>query len=410
MDQTAYLALLVRINDTLNWSVDRSDSYVEAVQIIREVIGARLAPSFMLDETGTSLVLVTDEEQRRILLEKGFDSLPAPRHLRAPWINEGEWPVSASDYLDHESWAILPDDFKEWFGTSGVVVPVHADGRHLGAVLLAFDGAFELTSQKRAFLAAAGRILGSAVYRWQVAGRERELGALQERRRLGDELHVDLAQQLSAFGLRVEALKLDVAASGSTALMDDVADLAQLADGLKKSLRHQMLGLRSDAGLVDGRLTAKVREHLDNFRSQLNIRTHFVCEDPAAVDAVPLTVAAQLVRVLQEALTNSHIHAHARAVTVRVFTARTRVRLEVQDDGNGFDPRSVPDSRLGLRIMGERMEQLDGSLSIVAVPTGGTLVVAEAPLSATAPGLPHQPIPGTREQGRRNDRRAEALT
>ena len=56
------------------------------------------------------------------------------------------------------------------------------------------------------------------------------------------------------------------------------------------------------------------------------------------------------------------------------------MRLEIADDGAGFDPGQVPESRLGLRIMRERMNLIDGTLSVESVARGGTRVVAEAPL------------------------------
>jgi len=378
-DAGTYLTELVRINDILNWSRERSETLVDAAARIRSFVGARLAPMFLLDPTGTQLVLFTDTEQRRVL-EHGFETMPAVRHLRPPWINAEEWPVSAADYLDHESWSILPDDFKAWFGTSGVVVPIHADGRHLGAVLLAFDGDFHLADDLRAFLAVAGRILGNALYRWHVGEREQELGALQERRRLGEELHVDLAQQTAALGLQVESVRLD-AEAGSPTLHEAIDKLGCSVDSLQKNLRHQMLGLRSDAGLVGGHFVGAVREHIESFRSQLEIRAHFICRDEAIVDNVPVAVSAQLIRVLQESLSNCHLHAAATAVTVRLFPTRTLVRMEIQDNGIGFDPVSIPDSRLGLNIMRERMEQVGGTLTISSRPGGGTLVTAEAPLS-----------------------------
>ena len=379
VDAVTLLTELVRINDVLNWSQDRVETLTDAADRIRRFVGAKLAPIFLLDRTGTRLELVTDDAQRRVLQE-GFGTMPAVQHLRSPWINAEEWPVSAADYLDHESWAILPDDFKAWFGTSGIVVSIHADGRHLGAVLLAFDGDFHLDDDVCAFLAVAGRILGNALYRWQSSEREQELGALQERRRLGEELHVDLAQQTAALGLEVEAVRLDVE-TGSDLLGEDVATLQASVDSLQKSLRHQMLGLRADAALGSGRLVDAVREHLDNFRSQLELQAHFVCRDRAVVDQVPVTVSAQLLRVLQESLSNCHLHAAATAVTVRLFAASTRVRMEIQDNGIGFDPASVPDSRLGLCIMRERMAQVGGTLTITSMPAGGTLVAAEAPLN-----------------------------
>ncbi|MHB9856868.1 GAF domain-containing sensor histidine kinase [Streptomyces sp. YIM S03343] len=378
-DPVTFLAELVRINDVLNWSCDRSETLVDAAARIRTFVGAKLAPMFLLDPTGTQLVLVTDDKQRR-MLEDGFETMPAVVHLRSPWINAEEWPVSAADHLDHESWAILPDDFKAWFGTSGIVVPIHADGRHLGAVLLAFDGDYRLEDDMRAFLAVAGRILGNALYRWQASEREQELGALQERRRLGEELHVDLAQQTAALGLQVESVRLD-AESGSPTLHEGIDTLCRSVDNLQKNLRHQMLGLRADAGLVGGHLIGTVREHLENFRTQLGVRVHFVCRDEALVDDVPMAVSAQLIRVLQESLSNCHLHAAATAVTVRLSASRTQVQMEIQDNGTGFDPLSIPDSRLGLSIMRQRMEQVDGTLVIESLPGRGTLVTAKAPLS-----------------------------
>ena len=375
----SYLAELVRINDTLIWSHDRTDSLIAAVAIIRDIMGARLAPTYLLDEAGNLLVLVTDDEQRAVLGE-GFATMPAHEHVREPWINPQEWPVSAADHLDHEAWTTLPADFRAWFGESGVVVSIHADGRHLGAVLLCFDGPFPLTEERKEFLAAAGRILGNAVYRWQVGSRERELGALEERRRLSDELHVDLSQQVAAVGLHAGVMRLDVAAGDASRLEQDVDRLDELVGVLSRSLRHQMLGLRADGEMVGGTFVGQVLLHIENFRRQIGIPVTLECPGDCAGDEVPLPVAAQLIRVLQEALANVHLHARATTVTVRVLPSRTRIRLEVEDDGNGFDPTSVPDSRLGVAIMTERMQQVDGVVHFGRAAAGGTLVTAEAPL------------------------------
>lgn len=375
----APLAELVRINDTLSWSKDNKDSFLSAVAIIKEIVGAARAPVYILNDSCTQLVLVTDDEQRAFLGEE-YATMPVGPHVRAPWINRGEWPVSATDHLDEEAWAILPDSFKAWFGTSGVVVSMHADGRHLGAVLLCFDGTFVLTRPVKEFLAVAGRILGSAVYRWQVAARERELGALEERRRLSEELHDDLSQQIANLGLRAGMLQLDLSSGDTELLGRDVGELVDMVTRLKKSIRHEMLGMRSDAGMVEGSFLDQVRQHVDYFQSQCDLPVDF--QDPTSdeADRVPLEVGMQLLRVLQEALANAYLHAHATRVTVRLLVAQTKVRFEVEDDGDGFDPESIPDSRLGLRIMRERMEQVDGSLEIGPAASGGTKVVAEAPL------------------------------
>jgi signal transduction histidine kinase len=74
------------------------------------------------------------------------------------------------------------------------------------------------------------------------------------------------------------------------------------------------------------------------------------------------------------------MHTRATKVTVRVRSSQTRVRLEVEDDGAGFDPEQVGASRLGIKIMSERIHQLDGVLRFDVPDSAGTLLVAEVPV------------------------------
>lgn len=379
-DDGSLLTELVRINDTLIWSRDRMDSLVDAVGIVGRVTGARLHPAYLLNTAGDRLVLVADPDQRAVIGEE-WASLTASVHIRPPWITPQEWPVAVADHLDDEGWTSLPAGYRAWLGENAVVVSVHADGRHLGAVLLSFDEPYDLTSSRRAFLAAAGRILGNAVYRWQVTGRERELGALEERRRLSAELHVDLSQQVALLGLKVGVVEMDLSEGDLAQLGSDLRELKGLAAGLKRSLRHQMLGLRSEAS--DTGFVQQVRTLTDNFRQQFGHRVDVELTSGCKDDVVPLPVAAQLVRVLQEALANVRLHAQASRVWVRLVLSHVLVRLEVEDDGYGFDPTTLPDSRLGVRIMVERMHQIDGELWFEPGTAGGTLLVAEAPVRRT---------------------------
>lgn len=370
---------LVRINDMLTWSPDYRHAFVKACNLIGELVGASMAPAYIIDESGTLLVLVTDEATAARLGEE-YRTMPVVPHVRAPWVNPGEWPVQAKAILDTEAWAILPDSFKAWFGESGIVASIHADGRHLGAVLLCFDGDATLTAAASSWLRTACRILGSAIYRWQAAAREREIGALQERRRLAEELHDDISQQVANLGYRVDATLLDHD-KGDTALVgQDLHELEELVMGLKRSLRHQMLGLRSEAIIGDGSFLASIREQLDHFRGQFNLPVEFICPWGDAADRIPLEIATQLLRVLQEGLANAYRHSHATHVAIRLYGTSTKVRLEIEDDGVGFDPRVVPESRMGVRIMRQRMEQIDGSLAVTPAMPRGTILVAEAPV------------------------------
>ena len=370
---------LVRVNDMLTWSPDYRHSFVRACNLIGELVGASMAPAYIIDGSGTLLVLVTDEATA-IRLGDEYRTMPVVPHVRSPWVNPGEWPVQAKEILDSEAWWILPDSFKAWFGETGVVASIHADGRHLGAVLLCFEGDYTLTQPAREYLRVACRILGSAIYRWQAAAREREIGALEERRRLAEELHDDISQQVANLGYRVDAALLDHGGGDHDLVTQDLRGLEELVTGLKRSLRHQMLGLRADSQVGAGSFLSGIREHLDHFRDQFGLPVDFLCPWGDAADRIPLDIATQLLRVLQEGLANAYRHSHATRVEIRLFGTSTKVRLEIEDDGIGFEATAIPESRMGMRIMRQRMEQIDGRLEVVPASPRGTILVAEAPV------------------------------
>jgi len=373
---SAYSTTILRLHDTLTGASDLFEVTIQAADAVRQVVGAQLSPVFLVSDTGADHVLVADDRQRTILGE-AFEALPVEPYVRRPWLNRGELPVWGVD--NPEAWRLLPEEFRAHFALAEVCVPIHAGGRHFGAMLLAFEPEFRPTTELTEFLTVVGCFLGGTVHRWHSARRERELGALEERRRLSDELHVDLSQQIAALGLHVGLVELDLTGSESDSLTEDVRQLGEKVDGLKQNLRNQMLGLRADAGTLDESLVDRVTEQVEVFRRQTGLPVRLECADPRS-GRIPPVVAAQIVRVLQESFANVRLHAQASSVTVRLLLDTARVRLEVHDDGVGFDPDEVPASRLGLRIMAERLQQVDGVLRIDSRAGGGTAVLAEAPL------------------------------
>jgi signal transduction histidine kinase len=99
-------------------------------------------------------------------------------------------------------------------------------------------------------------------------------------------------------------------------------------------------------------------------------------------------VETALYRVAQEALTNVQKHARTNQAHIKLARRGRKVRLEVRDEGRGFDPATVsgnggPGERVGLSGMRERVALLGGELKITSKPGAGTSLMAEVPLPAS---------------------------
>jgi signal transduction histidine kinase len=102
---------------------------------------------------------------------------------------------------------------------------------------------------------------------------------------------------------------------------------------------------------------------------------------------VPAHIAArtqaEILRIVQEALTNTAKHADATIVGVRLTIKGDRIMLRVVDNGRGFDVRAAGDAGYGLTSMRERASLIEGRLRIASRPGAGTRVMLTAPLART---------------------------
>jgi signal transduction histidine kinase len=204
----------------------------------------------------------------------------------------------------------------------------------------------------------------------QVAVRE------EERKRLGFDLHDGVCQELIGIGILVESLRRKHGAGSSEAaelgrvsryLGEVVEHLRLLAGELRPMLLHDLGlegSLRSLALGLSGQAT--------------RVHTIFRTPIPRLDEGTEVTVY----RIAQEALANALRHAHARTVELDLGTTADRLRLEVRDDGCGFDPARRRTTALGLLSMEERALALGGTLEVVSRPAEGTTIVLDCPLAA----------------------------
>lgn len=209
----------------------------------------------------------------------------------------------------------------------------------------------------------------------------RSLATIQERERIAREIHDGFAQAVGFLHLRLKTLEDRLASRGRPPTLAELADLRIVAKRAYGDVRLSIFELRTVVPKEMG-LIPTLAEYLREFSRQSGISTEL--HDGHTGDT-RFTVEAevQLIRVVQEALTNVRKHAGARHAWV-TFTFDEEVgQVIIADDGVGFhvdSSRGDSARRFGLRSMRERAEGLGGSLEVRSVPGEGTRVVARIPL------------------------------
>jgi signal transduction histidine kinase len=212
----------------------------------------------------------------------------------------------------------------------------------------------------------------------------RELSVAGERNRIARELHDALTQTL--FGARLAVQTATLALTGPDAAPEPVATAIEqlgrasaLLEEAFGELRALILDLRPPDLAVD-RLGDAVRKQLALLERTSDLTVDLHIDDEAEV-AEPET-ERQLFRIVQEAVANVVRHATAESLTVSISVIDDVLRLEIRDDGTGFDPseQAIRSRRLGLTSMFDRAQALGGRLTIDSSPGLGTRVRAEVPV------------------------------
>lgn len=214
----------------------------------------------------------------------------------------------------------------------------------------------------------------------ELARAQRESGAIEERTRLSRDIHDTIAQGLSAIVLITRA------GSGKE-LMDATTALTHIEtialDGLVDVRR--IVNALSPAELQQGALASALRRMLQRLTAETGIRTELHADDSST--SLPATAEIVFLRMAQSALSNVRLHADAHHVVVTLDDSEETARLDIVDDGGGFDVRRWSDatestsSGYGLHSMRARLRELGGGLDIESAEGSGTALSAHVPLS-----------------------------
>lgn len=338
------------------------DTLAAVMSHARELLGADEAVLTLSAATARSLQGAGELARATSLGDGSMCITPDPEHLHSAHDGALVCPVRSLPQIKQS-----------------VTVPVRGPEGPFGDLWLARHDDPPFDDGDRRFLATMAELASIAIANAQLFEQQRNTATIAERERIAREMHDGMAQVLGVTHLRLRALEAQSSVRDLVDVHDEVADLADMCREAYSDVRESILGLR-ESSRVDRALMESLRAYLEKYQRQSGIPTALDAEGAEDI-VLPSRYQVQILRVVQEALTNVRKHSGASRAVVRVRDDLVLTTFVIEDDGHGFDVTTQPFTRdgFGLHSMRERMELLGGTLTIDSEPGRGTRVVAAVP-------------------------------
>lgn len=200
----------------------------------------------------------------------------------------------------------------------------------------------------------------------------------EERKRLSREIHDGPAQMLANVMLRSDLIERTYRERGIEEALTEIRNMKKMVRDALYEVRHIIYDLRPMA-LDDLGLVPTLNKYLKTTEEYFNSSTiQFVCIGEAK--RFPTKYEVALFRLIQESVQNAMKHAEAKEVVVKLEIKRDNLTVIIRDNGKGFDLNKKQCNSFGLIGMRERVEILEGQLSIDSTIGKGTIVLIQVPL------------------------------
>src|SRR5262249_5067099 len=254
-------------------------------------------------------------------------------------------------------------------------VPLRVGNQEVGCLVAARRGG--AVEESLALLRALAGEVALGLRNAELAREKAELAAESERARLAREIHDGVAQSLYMLSLAREACA-ELSSRGEN-VGDRLRQLMALARQALWEVRHYIFDLQPLL-LGDAPLTDILRNPLREFQTIAGLPAEL--RSVGTEQPLPLNTRVAVYRVLQEALANAFKHAQATRVYVELRWEPGGLKLEVNDDGRGFDVATVARG-YGLDNVQQRAAEVDGTATIDSTPGAGTCVRLTVPYEPT---------------------------
>ena len=201
----------------------------------------------------------------------------------------------------------------------------------------------------------------------------------QERKRIAREIHDEQGSLLTALKMDLTLLRRELgdAPPAIGQRLDTMQHLVEEAVRVMRQVASQLRPAVLNLGILPA-----LEWLTEEFRQRTGIACHLLAGDDIPLDD---SRATTLFRIVQESLTNVTRHAEASQVDIGLSLEAEHIRLEIADNGKGFELHQVSSNSFGLLGMGERLEALGGKLHIDTAPGRGTRLHITIPLAEELP-------------------------
>ena len=367
------MALLNGIASTLTSSLELDEILNKTLGLVMNYMKVEAGEIFLLEEDKTSIRMVLHRGHapeafwtRNIFrLGEGYPGIVAK--TRKPMVGS----QLASDKNFRRD-AIVKAGFQQF-----ACIPMLSGENLMGVMSVATLGTEPFDERSVQLLVAVGSWAGLAIENAQLHTNARRLAVLEERDRIGMDLHDGIIQSIYGVGLALEGTQHIIEEDPQTAkerIKHAISGLNQAIRDIRSyilDLRPRQLG---NEGLMDG-IKRLISEYRVNTFSEVNLT-----EPDSDLKELPHSHSLALFHICQEALANAAKHAKAKNVEVAIWATDERALLEIRDDGNGFDVEKLKTSiGHGLANMHTRARAVGGEVDISSNINEGTTILAWVP-------------------------------
>jgi signal transduction histidine kinase len=366
-------ALLNDIASTLTSSLEMDEILNKTLALVMNYMKVEAGEIFLLEDDKQTLRMVLHRGQAaeafwnrsRFNIGDGFPGLVA---------QTGE-PLVSSNLAEDQRFlrdAVVKAGFNQF-----ACFPLKSSGNLVGVLSVATRAQAPFDARDMQLLSAVGNWAGLAIENARLHANARRLAVLEERERIGMDLHDGIIQSIYGVGLAMENIQ-HMLGEGESQAKNRVKHAIDDLNQIIRDIRTYILDLRPRQ-LNNENLLDALRRLASEYRAN-TLASATVSGTKARLDSLPQSHSMALFHICQEALANAAKHAAAKRVSVNVWTTDERVVMEVRDNGKGFDlDRMSKSIGHGLANMQTRVRAVGGEVDISSAPGEGTTILAWVP-------------------------------